>query len=118
MRPSKDNFIPIPPLASQFFYGPQESMPERRLMAAVLADAMNILRCGQAHDDNRKLARAYRDALVWVMAERNAWPFCFVAVCEALGLDANKVKAQILVGAIAKASARDWTRPAAPRPER
>jgi hypothetical protein len=71
-------------------------MPERRLMAAVLADAVDILRRGQEYHVDREAADIYRDAVAWIMAERNAWPFCFVALCEALELDADKVRAQLL----------------------
>jgi hypothetical protein len=65
-------------------------------MAAVLADAVDILRRGQEYHVDREQLYAYRDAVAWIMAERNAWPFCFVALCEALGLNADKVRAQLL----------------------
>ena len=61
-------------------------------MAAVLADAVDILRRGPEYLEGRP----YHDAVVWIMAKRNAWPFCFVALCEALGLNADKVRAQLL----------------------
>jgi hypothetical protein len=65
-------------------------------MAAVLADVVDILQRGQEYHVDREAADIYRDAVAWIMAERNAWPFCFVALCEALGLDADKVRAQLL----------------------
>ena len=40
------DFVPNPPLPSQFLYAPKESTPERRLMAAVLADAVAIIQHG------------------------------------------------------------------------
>jgi len=86
------DFVPNPPLPSQFLYAPKESTPERRLMAAVLADAVAIIQHGPEYHEGRP----YRDALAWVMAERNDWPFCFVALCEALELNADKVRAQLL----------------------
>ena len=64
-------------------------------MAAVLADAVHILRRGPEYHEDRK-GDSYRDAVAWIMAERNAWPFCFVALCEALGFDADKVKSTAL----------------------
>jgi hypothetical protein len=94
--PVKDHSVPIPPLASQFLYAQKESTPERRLMAAVLADAVDILQRGQAYHEDRELTYLYHDAVAWITAERNAWPFCFVALCEALGLNADKVRAQLL----------------------
>jgi hypothetical protein len=61
-------------------------------MAAVLADAVDILRRGPEYNKGRP----YRDVVAWIMAERDAWPFCFVALCEVLGLNADKVRAQLL----------------------
>jgi hypothetical protein len=83
-------------LASQFVYPSKESMPERRLLAAVLQDAVQILQRGPEYHEDREAADTYRDVVAWIMAERNAWPFCFVALCEALGFDPDKVKAQLL----------------------
>lgn len=91
-RRLKDESVPIPPLPSQFFYASKKSTPECRLLAAVLEDAVEIIRHGPEYHKGRP----YRDAVAWVMAERNAWPFCFVALCEALELNADKVKAQLL----------------------
>ena len=91
-RPPKDDSIPIPPLPSQFLSAPKDSTPERRLLAAVLEDAVHIIRHGPEYHEGRP----YRDAVAWIMAERNDWPFCFVALCEELGLNADKVRAQLL----------------------
>jgi hypothetical protein len=65
-------------------------------MAAVLADAVDILRRGPEYHEDREAVATYREAVAWIMAERNAWPFCFVALCEALGFDPDKVRAQLL----------------------
>jgi hypothetical protein len=91
-RPAKDDSVPIPPLPSQFLYASKQSTPERRLLAAVLLDAVQVMRRGPEYREGRP----YRDAVAWIMAERNAWPLCFVALCEALGLNADKVRAQLL----------------------
>lgn len=90
-RPAKDFSVPIPPLPSQF-YSSKASTPERRLLAAVLEDAVEIIR----HGPDYHKGRPYRDTVVWITAERSDWPFCFVALCEELGLNADKVKAQLL----------------------
>lgn len=90
--PAKDDSVPIPPLPSQFLYASKESTPERRLLAAVLLDAVQMIRRGPEYHEGRP----YRDAVAWIMAERNAWPFCFMALCEALELNADKVRAQLL----------------------
>jgi len=92
----KTHSIPVPLLPSQFLYASQESTPERRLLAAVLQDAVQIIRRGPEYHEDRERADTYRDAVAWIVAERDAWPFCFVALCEALGFDADKVKARLL----------------------
>ena len=94
--PANDHSVPIPLLASQFLYAPKESTPERRLLAAVLQDAVQIIRRGLKYHEDRELADTYRDALAWVAADRDAWPFCFVALCEALGFDADSVRTRLL----------------------
>ena len=93
---ASDRSVPIPLLASQFLYAPKESTPERRLLAAVLQDAVQIIRRGPEYHEDRELADTYREAVAWIMAERNAWPFCFVALCEALEFDPDKVRAELL----------------------
>ena len=94
--PANDHSVPIPPLPSQFLYASKESTPERQLLAAVLQDAVKIIRRGQEYHEDRKLADTYRDAVAWIMAERDTWPFCFVALCEALGFDADSVRTRLL----------------------
>ena len=94
--PADDHSVPIPPLASQFIYAPKESTPERQLLAAVLQDAVKIIRRGPEYHEDRELADTYRDAVAWIMAERDTWPFCFVALCEALGFDADSVRTRLL----------------------
>jgi len=92
----KDYSIPTPPLPSQFLYAPKESTPERRLLAAVLEDAARILWRGRGYYKDRKTADTYRDAVAWIKAKRDPWPFCFVALCEALGFDADSMRARLL----------------------
>jgi hypothetical protein len=79
-------------LPEQLLFAPKESTPERRLLAAVLEDVVHIIRRGPEYHEGRP----YRDAVAWITAEPDDWPFCFVALCEELGLNADKVKAQLL----------------------
>jgi len=88
--------IPSPPLPSQLLYAPKESTPERRLLAAVLQDAVHIIQRGLAYHERRELTDTYRDAMAWVAAERTTWPCSFVALCESLGLDAESVRTRLL----------------------
>ena len=97
MATTTKNFsIPIPPLASQWLYASQASTPERRLLAAVLEDVVQIIRRGPEYYEDRELADTYRDAMAWVAADRDTWPFSFVRLCEALGFDADSVRTRLL----------------------
>jgi len=61
---------------------------ELRLMAAVLEDALNVLRkCPRS--------RAGREAREWVKSRDASWPFAFERICEAFEIDANHVRQQL-----------------------
>jgi hypothetical protein len=64
---------------------------ELRLMAAVLEDAVNILR-------RRPRSRAGREAREWLASRDASWPFAFERICDALDLDADSVRRQITHG--------------------
>lgn len=61
--------------------------PERRLMVAVLEDAVSCLSKNPRRGP-RQQRRAFEEAHSWVNAEdAESWIFSFANVCEALGLD-------------------------------
>ena len=61
---------------------------ELRLMAAVLEDALNVLRkCPRS--------RAGREARGWVTSRDTSWPFAFERICEAFEIDADHVRRQL-----------------------
>jgi hypothetical protein len=60
--------------------------PERRLVLAVLEDAIKcIQKYGRARDSKGK--RLFCEAEEWIMGEEPDWPLSFVNVCEMLDLD-------------------------------
>ena len=61
---------------------------ELRLMAAVLEDAINIVR-------KRPRSRAGRVAREWLKSTDASWPFAFERICDALDLDADSVRRQV-----------------------
>jgi hypothetical protein len=61
---------------------------ELRLMAAVLEDAINIVR-------KRPRSRAGREAREWLSSRDATWPFAFERICDALDLDADSVRRQV-----------------------
>lgn len=61
---------------------------ELRLMAAVLEDAVNVLR-------KRPRSRAGREAREWLAARDTSWPFAYERICEALDLDPDRVRREV-----------------------
>lgn len=67
---------------------------ELRLMAAVLEDAVNVLR-------KRPRSRAGREAREWVGSRDTSWPFAYERICEALDLDPDRVRREVAAGGTA-----------------
>jgi hypothetical protein len=63
-------------------------MPEKRLMAAIVDDAVNcFLRYRFATDPRGR--RLFREAEEWLMNGDRCWAFSFESICDTLGLDAG-----------------------------
>ncbi|HSV04879.1 MAG TPA: hypothetical protein VLI07_00110 [Candidatus Binatus sp.] len=62
---------------------------ELRLMAAVLEDAVHILR-------KRPRSRAGREAREWLTSRDASWPFAYERICEALNLDPESVRRELV----------------------
>jgi len=89
-------------LPSQFFTPSNALSPELKLRAAVLEEAFNCLNMkvsisgAQSPDAAERRRRcAQHDAAYWFQSEDRRWPFSFVNICEALGLDPSCVRNQI-----------------------
>jgi|SRR6266446_6844833 hypothetical protein len=82
-------------LASQFV-GPKPDafLPEKRLMAAVLAVALADYQKYVAVTDRWRLRR-FAAIEAWFNSDDTRWPFSFVAICEKLGLDVPSIRAAI-----------------------
>jgi hypothetical protein len=64
---------------------------EKRLMLALLTDAIEVLMKGRhANDPRRRLL--FEETVEWFADDDPKWPCSFVNVCEALGLDAGAVR--------------------------
>jgi len=90
-------------------FGDGRGEPERRLMLAVLENAMLTLH----HSSVRRTAQARRMATEirsWMASNSRQHPFAFAAICDVLGIDVSYLR-----GMIAR-----WTNGtgAAPRPRR
>ena len=74
---------------------------ERRLMLAVLMDALRIV---QGHEPSvrggrRRGRRAWQRERGWFIEDDPATPFSFVSICDALGLNASYVRRRALAHA-------------------
>jgi hypothetical protein len=69
--------------------------PERRLLRAVLADAMEtILNTKRARC--RSTEKLRREALAWVLSDSRSDPFTYERICETLGIHTDALRSRIL----------------------
>ena len=90
---------------------------ERRLMIAILEDAVNCF-MKQVHAVDPKARRLYLDAEEWIMAEDPSWFFSFENVCNTLDLDPEYLRAGLLKWRDAARSRAREGQGGAPKPER
>src|SRR5438552_6860919 len=69
--------------------------PERRLVVAVLQDAVD---CFQKHlvARDRKARQLYLDAEEWICSDDRSWPFSFENVCDLLQINAEYLRTGLL----------------------
>lgn len=68
--------------------------PERRLRLAVLEDAIRYFE-RYAHSDDRRERALYEDAVDWFASPDRTEPFSFESVCDALRIDANRLRQRL-----------------------
>jgi hypothetical protein len=80
-------------LPSQFYAlrGGRSLSGEQRLMLAILADAINIFQGCQATGGAPR-GRLFREAEEWIFSSDERWPFSFVTVCDALGIEPQALR--------------------------
>jgi len=82
-------------LPSQFFelVGSQTFSSEQRLMLAVMADAINVLR--STNSSNLRKRNSFNEASSWVFTDGVTSPLSFDHVCDALGVDARSLRRRL-----------------------
>lgn len=78
-------------LPSQHFAPHGKLVPERRLMIAVLHDAIRCVqqyRCVKSPRNRRLFDEVER----WLLADESDWPYSFENICAVLEFDANAVR--------------------------
>ncbi len=76
------------------YWGPGEdprSEPEKRLMAAVLEEAVATL-LNRAGDHSHEGSQLMEEARRWFASDERSGPFAFATICDVLGLDENGIR--------------------------
>ena len=96
-------------LPAQFFSAlvDPRSEPERRLMVAVLEEAISAVLSGASASGEERRPAA-REAERWFASDSRAWPFAFCTLCDVLGLEVERVR---LVIAAWRDRQRNFRRP-------
>ncbi len=68
------------------------SEPEKRLMLAVLEDALDVYFRYRGHRRNRRL---FRETEAWFFSDDTDWPFAYRNVCAVLGVDPVWLRRQL-----------------------
>src|SRR6266849_1040895 len=72
-------------------------LPAKRLMVTVLERALGEYETSAARTDWQG-RRQFAEVEAWFASDDTSWPFSFVAICEALGLDVPSVRAGLRTG--------------------
>lgn len=64
---------------------------ERRLMVAILEDAVDVYR-KQAGARDRKRRQLFEDAEEWIESDDTSWLFSYQNICDVLGIDAGYLR--------------------------
>jgi hypothetical protein len=85
-------FVPQVVLPAQWARRSRAGLGERRLMVAVLLDAVAVYtKCKARGVVNRR----FREVDRWFKSHDQEWPFAFERICEVLSLDATLIRAAI-----------------------
>jgi hypothetical protein len=65
--------------------------PEKRLMFAVLSDAVDIVMTPHGTTNIRR-RMLFHETAAWIRSDDREWPYSFVNLCDALGFDADRLR--------------------------
>ena len=89
--------VAVPPVQFQDIWSSRSEVisPERGLALAIVQQALNDL-ASHRFARGRRGQRLYWEAYGWVAADDRVWPFSFVNLCEALGLEVEPLRRRVL----------------------
>lgn len=88
-------FREAPVLPEQFFTPAGINQPEKRLMEAVLGDALDCFQKGKRSNVSAHIRKLAEEAKAWFLSDESNWPFSFIAICHALDLNPDNIRKQI-----------------------
>jgi hypothetical protein len=71
-------------------YGTGDLQPEKRLMFAILLDAVD---CFQEHAKDDRL---FKETEEWIFDDDHEWPYSFINICEAVDMDPEYLRKGLL----------------------
>lgn len=83
--------ILIPEQYFDQFHKSSQIQPEKQLMFAVLVDAVECFQ-DYAPSVRRKPDRLFKHTEEWIFEDDQKWPFSFINICEALGIDSQYLR--------------------------
>jgi len=89
----------VDPVVTEQFFGhfsnPGSAGPERELLIAILADALECY-CKYSRSCKNVEVKLFQEAREWIFAENEDTPLSFVSVCDALTLNPNYLRHRLL----------------------
>ena len=77
--------------------------PERRLMVAVLADAIECFQ-KYATTGTRRGRKLFTDTEQWIASRDSSWPYSFERICEVLNINANYLRIGLMQWRVAQSA--------------
>ena len=72
------------------FYGTGDLQPEKKLMFAILLDAVESFKEYAEHN------RSFKDAEEWIFEDDHEWPYSFINICQAVDMNPKYLRKGLL----------------------
>ena len=99
-----------PIIAFEYFShvrGSRFTVPERRLMLAVLEDALRCYQKNMLVKRGHK-KRLFKEAEKWIWENNREWPYSFVNITDEIGLDPQWIRSRLIICKQTKTREYEW----------